>query len=293
MADSPPLQAIRVFDAVVRHSSFTKAAGELAMTQSAVSYQIKLLESFVGGPLFVRMARGVALTDRGLAMAPVVRQSLGELDRVFRSARHDNASTLAITTLHTFATNWLAPRIGAFQLAHPDLAVRLDVSSRLVDLEGEGFDVAIRSGKGPWPGLVSHAIMDSVFTVVASPLYIEREGPFRAPADLLGATVIGASDDWWPVWLETAGVPPPYAFAHRGVDLDTQQMIASVAVAGHGIALVTPGFVADDLKAGRLVQLFEVIGTAGDKYFLVYPESRRNQPKIRKFRDWLLAEAKR
>jgi LysR family glycine cleavage system transcriptional activator len=293
MADSPPLQAIRVFDAVARHLSFTKAAGELAMTQSAVSYQIKLLESFVGGPLFVRMARGVALTDRGLAMAPVVRQSLAELNRVFRSARDDNASTLAITTLHTFATNWLAPRIGAFQLAHPDLAVRLDVSSRLVDLEGEGFDVAIRSGKGPWPGLVSHAIMDSVFTVVASPLYIEREGPFRTPADLLGATVIGASDDWWPVWLETAGVPPPYVFAHRGVDLDTQQMIASVAVAGHGVALVTPGFVADDLKAGRLVQLFDVIGTAGDKYFLVYPESRRNQPKIRKFRDWLLAEAKR
>jgi LysR family glycine cleavage system transcriptional activator len=262
------------------------------MTQSAVSYQIKLLESFVGGPLFVRMARGVALTDRGLAVAPVVRQSLADLNRAFRSARDENASTLAITTLHTFATNWLAPRIGAFQLAHPDLAVRLDVSSRLVDLEGEGFDVAIRSGKGPWPGLVSHAIMDSVFTVVASPLYIEREGPFRAPADLLGATVIGASDDWWPVWLKTAGVPPPYAFAHRGVDLDTQQMIASVAVAGHGIALVTPGFVADDLKAGRLVQLFDVIGTAGDKYFLVYPESRRNQPKIRKFRDWLLAEAK-
>src|SRR4051812_30892150 len=190
MADSPPLQAIRVFDAVARHLSFTKAAGELAMTQSAVSFQIKLLESFVGGPLFVRMARGVALTDRGLAIAPVVRQALADLNRAFRSARDDNGSTLAVTTLHTFATNWLAPRIGAFQLAHPDLAVRLDVSSRLVDLEGEDFDVAIRSGKGPWPGLVSHAIMDSVFTVVASPLYIEREGPFRAPADLLGATVI-------------------------------------------------------------------------------------------------------
>src|SRR3954451_5795356 len=155
MGDSPPLQAIRVFDAVARHSSFTKAASELAMTQSAVSYQIKLLETFVGGPLFVRLARGVALSDRGAAIAPVVRQALADLNRVFRAARNENASTLAITTLHTFATNWLAPRIGAFQLAHPDLAVRIDVSSRLVDLEAEGFDVGIRSGKGPWPGLVS------------------------------------------------------------------------------------------------------------------------------------------
>src|SRR5438477_1986400 len=137
MVETPPLQAVRVFDSVARHLSFTKAAAELAMTQSAVSYQIKLLESFVGAALFVRLARGVALSERGLVIAPVIRQSLGDLARVFRSVRDDNDSTLVITTLHTFATNWLAPRIGGFQMAHPEIAVRLDVSSRLVDLEAE------------------------------------------------------------------------------------------------------------------------------------------------------------
>jgi LysR family transcriptional regulator, glycine cleavage system transcriptional activator len=291
MAETPPLQAIKVFDSVARHLSFTKAAAELAMTQSAVSYQIKLLESFLGAPLFVRLARGVALTERGLSVAPVVRQALGDLNRAFRSAREAYNATLVITTIHTFATNWLAPRIGGFQLAHPDIAVRLDVSSRLIDLESEGFDVAIRHAKEPPQGLVSHFLMDSVFTAVASPAYIERHGPFTRPAQLLEATIIGPSDDWWPVWFETAGVAAPHHFAHPGVDLDTQQMIASVAIAGHGVALVTPGFVADDLKSGRLVQLFDVMGTMGTRYYLLYPESRRNQRKIRVFRDWLLAQA--
>src|SRR5205085_2772595 len=113
-------------------------------------------------------------TEKGLAIAPVVRQALGDLNRIFRSARDDSDGMLVITTVHTFATNWLAPRIGGFQLSHPEIAVRLDVSSRLVDLEVENVDVAIRSGKGEWPGHVSHAIMDSVFTAVASPAYLER-----------------------------------------------------------------------------------------------------------------------
>ena len=218
MVETPPLQAVRVFDSVARHLSFTKAAAELAMTQSAVSYQIKLLESFIGAPLFVRLARGVALSDRGLAIAPVVRQSLGDLNRVFRSVRDDSDGMLVISTLHTFATNWLAPRIGGFQLAHPDIAVRLDVQARLVDLEAEDIDVAIRQTKLSTPGLVSHFLMDSVFTAVASPAYLDRHGPIATPADILKATVIGASDDWWPVWLQAAGVPPPYAFEHRGIE---------------------------------------------------------------------------
>src|ERR1700752_3758859 len=101
MAETPPLQAVKVFDSVARHLSFTKAAAELAMTQSAVSYQIKLLESFVGAALFVRQARGVALSDRGLAIAPVARQALGDLTRAFQAARDDNSTMLTITTLTT------------------------------------------------------------------------------------------------------------------------------------------------------------------------------------------------
>src|SRR5262249_24061038 len=190
-----------------------------------------------------------------------------DLSRIFLSARDDNNGTLVITTLHTFATNWLAPRIGGFQMAHRDIAVRLDVTQRIVDLEAEGIDVTIRHAKEPSPGLVNHCLLDSVFTAVASPAYLERHGPIKTPADILKATVIGASDDWWPVWLEAAGVSPPYVFEHRGVELETPQMIASVAGAGHGVALATPGFIADDLRTGRLVQLFHVIGTVWGRAF--------------------------
>src|SRR3712207_9355327 len=131
MTETPPLQAVKVFDAVARHLNFTKAARELAMTQSAVSYQIKLLEAFVGAPLFERFARGVALSAKGRAIAPVVRQALGDLNRAFQAAREENHSTLVITTVHTFATNWLAPRIGGFPLANPDIAVRYSEERRV------------------------------------------------------------------------------------------------------------------------------------------------------------------
>src|ERR1700754_1072826 len=119
MAETPPLQAIKVFDAVARHLSFTKAAAELNMTQSAVSYQIKLIEGFIGAPLFVRQARRVALSARGRAVAPVVRRALGDLAQTFRSAREETSSVLSITSVPAFTVFWLAPRIASFQLAYP------------------------------------------------------------------------------------------------------------------------------------------------------------------------------
>ncbi|HTN96046.1 MAG TPA: LysR family transcriptional regulator, partial [Nordella sp.] len=184
MAETPPLQAVKVFDAVARHLNFTKAAAELNMTQSAVSYQVKLLEDFVGTALFRREARGVALSEHGSAVAPLVRRALGDLAQAFRSARTETANLLVISTMHTFATTWLAPRIGSFQMENPDLAVRLDISSHLANFHDDGVDIAIRSGKGIWPGLTSHLIGGGNFTVVCNPLYYERIGRPKTPADL-------------------------------------------------------------------------------------------------------------
>ena len=150
MAETPPLQAVKVFDAVARHLNFTKAASELNMTQSAVSYQVKLLESFIGAPLFLREARGVALSEHGRTVAPMVRRALSDLTQAFQSARAETTNLLVISTMQTFASTWLAPRIGGFQMHNPDIAVRLDVSSHLVDFERDGVDAAIRSGKGSW-----------------------------------------------------------------------------------------------------------------------------------------------
>src|SRR5580765_5653797 len=153
MPELPPLQAIKVFDAVARHGNFTKAAAELNMTQSAVSYQVKLLESFVGAPLFSREARGVVLSERGQQVAPVVARALGDLAQGFRLARAETSTVLVISTMQTIASSWLAPRLGNFQIAHPDIAVRLDINDKLTDFAREDVDLAIRSGKGGWPGL--------------------------------------------------------------------------------------------------------------------------------------------
>jgi LysR family glycine cleavage system transcriptional activator len=291
MSVAPPLQAVRVFEAVARHGNFTRAAAELNMTQSAVSYQVKLLEDFVGAPLFERLARGVALSDKGRALAPVVARALADIAQSFRTVRGEADNLLTITTMETFANNWLAPRIGSFQLRHPELAVRFDVSARLVDLEHEDADVAIRSGRGDWPGMASHMLMEQTFTPLASPLYIAREGKPEVPGDLLRHVLIAPSDDWWGIWFANAGIQMATPIPRPGVDVETQHMATRLALAGHGVALATPGFVDEDLRAGRLVPLFELSAVSGLNYYLVYPVSRRTSHKIRAFRDWILQEA--
>ena len=291
MTETPPLQAVKVFDAVARHMNFTRAADELNMTQSAVSYQVKLLESFIGAPLFLRQARGVALSEHGQAVAPLVRRALNDLSQAFQSARSETANLLVVSTMHTFASNWLAPRIGNFQMANPDIAVRLDVSSHLVDFERDRVDAAIRSGKGEWPGLRSHLIGGGNFTMVCSPAYYERIGRPQSPSDLTDCIFIGPRDDWWPVWFAAAGMKPPAAFSRPGVDVETQQMASVLAIAGHGLALVHPGFVADEIRTGKLMQPFALMASTGISYFLVYPRANRLPRKTQLFRDWILAEA--
>jgi LysR family glycine cleavage system transcriptional activator len=291
MTDFPPLNAVRVFEAVVRHGNFSRAAAELNMTQSAVSYQIKLLENFVGSPLFTRQARGVSLNEKGEAVAPMVRRALGDLAQSFRLAREESSSILVISTMQTIAGSWLAPRLGGFQLLHPEYAVRLDISPRNVDLDSEGVDVVIRSGKGKWPGLISHVLLGQTFTPVCSPLYLAREGRPQTVAELLNHILIDPNDIWWPIWFEAAGLPRDAAFTRASIDVDTQQMAATLAIAGSGIALVTPAFIPAELEAGKLVQLFDIQAKSGSDYCLAYSESRRNTPKIRAFKDWILKEA--
>lgn len=292
MRELPPLHSVRVFASVASHANFTKAASELNMTQSAVSYQIKLLEAFVGAPLFVRMARGVALSEAGAALAPAVKRALGDLAHAFGQFRAERQSVLVITTMHSLASNWLASRIGNFQLAHPDIAVRLDISSRLVDLESEGVDVAIRHGMGHWPGHVSHALLDASFVAVCSPAYLAREGTPANPADVARSGVlISPADPWWPLWFKAAGLTLPVRIERPGIEVDTQQLATRLAAAGHGIALVNPGFVTEEIAAKQLVQLFDITGATGSQYHLLYPESRQSSRKIRLFRDWILAEA--
>lgn len=149
MRKLPPLSAVRVFEAAARHENFTKAASELGMTQAAVSYQIRILEERLGAPLFARSKRRVTLTEAGRRAAPVISGAFDTLAEALSTIAADNESVLAVSTAPTFASAWLAPRLGTFQVRHSDLAVRLETSNRLVDFVAEDVDVAIRIGKGP------------------------------------------------------------------------------------------------------------------------------------------------
>ncbi|QND53202.1 LysR family transcriptional regulator [Phyllobacterium sp. 628] len=286
-----PLPAIRVFESVARLQNFTKAADELNMTQSAVSYQVKLLEEFAGAPLFQRLARGVTLTAKGEVLAPVIRRALGELGDTFRSIREEQNSVLVVSVVHTFASNWLTPRIVDFQTKFPDISVRFDISSHLVNYAAEGIDCGVRSGKGNWPGMTAHPLLSGGFTALASPAYLERNGRPETPADLLNYHLITPDDDWWPVWFRQAGVEGPLVMTKPGVGIDTQQIIGGLALSGGGVALVSPGFFQTEIDSGRLVQLFDICASTGSDYYVIYPETRQISPKVRRFRDWILEQA--
>jgi LysR family glycine cleavage system transcriptional activator len=287
----PPLPAIRVFEAAARHLSFTRAAAELGMTQAAVSYQIRLLEDRIGAPLFLRLTRRVELTETGARLAPAVTEALARLAGAFAAARDDTGGLLSITTIHTFATNWLVPRLGRFQLAHPGIAVRLDTKEKLVDFTRGDHDIGIRHGMGLWPGLAAHPLMPIEYTALCSPALRDRAGGIEDPRDLLRLPLFWDSGDgYWQRWFAAAGVVVPYGVSDGGMRLENQQMLGRAAQAGQGVALVNPTLFLDELVSGELIRPFPFTIREEGSYYLVYLESRRDVPKIAAFRDWLLAE---
>jgi len=287
----PPLSAIRVFEAAARHLSFTRAAAELGMTQAAVSYQIKLLEERVGGPLFLRRPREVVLTEAGQQLAPRLRDAFDILREAFTELADQAEGTLTINTMHTFAANWLAPRLGSFSLAHPNIAVRLETTTRVVDFAREEVDLVVRSGKGQWPGLVATKLFDVRFTPMISPKLAAEVGGINEPRDVLKVPLLDPRDEWWIIWFKAHGLPLDELEQQTGPSLNMQSLDAEAAMAGMGITLLMPEYFRRELADGRLIMPFDRLIDEDNGYWLAYAESRRNVPKIRHFRDWITAEA--
>lgn len=287
----PPLSAIRVFEAAARHLSFTRAAAELGMTQAAVSYQIKLLEDRVGGPLFLRRPREVVLTEAGQQLAPRLRDAFDILRDAFAELADQAEGTLTINTMHTFAANWLAPRLGSFSLAHPNIAVRLETTTRVIDFAREEVDVVVRAGKGQWPGLVATKLLDVRFTPMISPKLAAEVGGINEPKDVLKVPLLDPKDEWWIIWFRAHGLPLDELEKQTSPSFMMQTLDAEAAMAGMGITLLMPEYFQRELAEGRLVMPFDRLIDEDNGYWLAYPESRRTVPKIRHFRDWIVAEA--
>ncbi|MBB1497557.1 LysR substrate-binding domain-containing protein [Paracoccus sp. MC1862] len=289
MENLPPLAALRVFESVARHLSFTAAARDLGMTQAGVSYQVRLLEERLGGPLFLRKPKGIELTALGARLAGPTREAFDLLRAAY--APQAEADSLSISTLQTLAGNWLSQRLGHFQSENPHLSVRMEASDHLVDFAREDIDVAIRFGDGNWPGLAAQRLFTVDFTPMLSPALIARHGPLTGPEQIVPLPWIARDDPSWGIWLAAAGVrlscdDPP----RPSLTLGTQIHEARLAMAGNGVAMLTPRFFRFELAAGALVQPFALTATDGKAYWLVHPPARRNRPAIRAFRRFLLAE---
>jgi LysR family glycine cleavage system transcriptional activator len=266
------------------------------MTQAAVSYQVKSLEERLGAPLFVREKGRVRLTPLGGRLLPALSNAFDSIEAAFASHRQEDESLLTITTTHTFANTWLAWRLGAFQMEHTDLAVRMTTSNEVCDLRAGDADVAIRAGRGGWEGLDHHELFPSSFTPMASPgciADVERKlGRAIEPNDMPAQNLINPSDDWWQQWFADNGVPADESVLRRpGIRLENQANEGHAAMAGQGFALLTPLLWKGDVAAGRLTVPFpDRVSTRGWAYWLVYPTERRLVPKIKRFREWLIAE---
>ncbi|MGA0543744.1 LysR substrate-binding domain-containing protein [Brevundimonas sp. VNH65] len=286
---SVPLSSLRVFEAAARLRSFTRAAESLGMTQAAVSWQVKALEQRLGLTLFRRLPREVALTEPGEQLARAATEAMQLLRRALTDLRDADDGVLSITSLATLASQWLAPRLGAFQVANAGLAVRVDTSSQLLDLERENFDIGIRVGSGEWPGLESARLMPDAFTPLCTPSLAEAL-ELTDPSRLIDAPRIG-DDKEWAAWFAAGGVQD--ALTPRAVRLraDIQALEVAAALSGQGVALASPILYAREIAAGMLVQPFSDLVELSRGHWIAWPADRRRSPKIARFRDWLIASA--
>ncbi|MET0308025.1 MAG: LysR substrate-binding domain-containing protein [Sphingomonas sp.] len=291
MRQLPPLSAVRVFEAAARHGNFTRAGAELGMTQAAVSYQIKLLEERLGAALFARSGRGIALTDLGRRIASPVSGAFDALAEAFASVRAESDSVMTVAAPRTLATNWLAGRLGSFQLQRPGLAVRLLVSDEMLNLHTGEADIAVRGAPGPMPGLCAHFLMRMPVTPLANPAFLAHHPPVGTPADLLALPRLSPQDEWWELWFRAALGDTPEGAGEPGVHFDSQVLDGNAAIAGHGVAILSPPMWLSAIQARLLVPVLpQVATTYRNSFWLMYPESKRNLAKTRAFRDWLLPE---
>ncbi len=287
MSKQFPLNALRVFESAARLMSFTRAGEELGLTQTAVSYQIKLLEDAIGEQLFLRRPRQVSLTEAGERLAPRIAEAFAIMGDALATLHDTSEGTLIIHSTATFASRWLARHLGSFQLENPTIAVRLETSQEMIDFSKTEADVAIRTGKGDWPGLKAHFLEKSHFTPMLSPQLAATIGGVNTPADILKLRIIDPGDPWWKIWFAAAGMPDVDLGGRPVSRFGAQAFEAAAAIAGQGVAILKPEFYADDVALGRLIQPFDVLSDDGSDYWLVYPQARRNGKKIRAFRDFM------
>jgi LysR family glycine cleavage system transcriptional activator len=286
MRKLPPLAALRAFEAAGRHRSFKRAANELGVTPTAISHQVKLLEDSLRMKLFRRGVRKVDLTPEGLRLFPVLRDGFDRFDQILAELRQPKREILTLSATPLFTARWLVPRVGSFREMNPGVDLRLHATVETIDLVGGEADAAIRYGRGPFPGLVTKTLAPERFVPMCSPS-LGIAGP-----DQLGKTPLlhcewyrqGPETPTWEHWGEIAGIRG--VDWSKGVTFTDESHAIQAAIAGHGVALLSPLLLAPELEIGSLVQPFGP-AIAGLHYHFVYPETPLSISKCAVLEDWL------
>jgi DNA-binding transcriptional LysR family regulator len=294
LRDLPALDLLKGFDAAARHLSFTRAAAELFLTQSAISRQVQALEDQLGVRLFERRTRALVLTDAGARYHRAVRTALDDLRAATAAVRAEPAvRPLTVTTTITFASLWLVPRLADFHAAHPELQVRLVAENRLHDLDREGIDVAIRYSTAALAGADAERLFGERVLPVASP-GLAAKSRLKTVADLARCALLDYDDagltPWltWRVWFETARLPLP---ATAGIlRFNHYDQLIQAAVAGQGVALGRMPLVDELLRKRQLVAPFgrrNATPAQARAYHVLVAPGSRDRPEARAFVDWL------
>ena len=294
MTRFPPPAALRAFESAARHLSYTRAADELHITQSAISHQIRHIEEMWDLKLFSRQGRTLVLTEAGQALAPIVRDFVNRLRHKLEELKSgEDRVSLRVSLLQSFAFKWLVPRLGQFSQVCPHINVWISTTEDLIDLSVDEVDVGIRLGHGGWPGLYQVPILREYVFPVCSPRFLKRLKPPESPKDLLRYPLIyRKSHDIcprWRDWFKDAGVE--IKSLPKGSQFPDTSMTVQAAIDDFGIALARSAHVQDDLASGRLVKLFDVYSRSTVAYYFVCRKGREEEPNIKAFHDWVLEKA--
>lgn len=287
----PPLKSIRIFEAAARRSSFSDAAKDLCITQSAISHQIKLLEDWLGQPLFMRQAKGICLTETGSKLQDVCSNVFDLLESECVKLKEGSAYVeLKVSCPASFISYWLFGQILEFEKSYPDIKIRLQVDGNFSSVISKKLDILIVSGQGPWPeNIVTSLIWSDEIGPVCSPNWHQIP---RQVSELRGQPLLHVMSrpDAWAEWADNVGVP--IQDDDRGRKLESLSLTIEAARNGLGFAMAPELLVRRDIKEGRLVAPFGFI--SGRKSFTACLNAKYSQhPAANTFLDWLRMQAQR
>ena len=280
----PSLNQLKAFEATARHLSFSKAADELHVTHAAVSHQVKALEDYLETRLFDRLTRSIKLTDKAEKYYQDAKEALDILETSTAVFFHDRVSgVLKISVAPSFATRWLLPRLADFQKQYANLEVQIEPTIEIVDLRENDVDLAIRHGKGRWPGLKSTKLFEELLIPVAAPALMESV----SKEDFWLGTLVGASPrkNEWKNWVESFTQKP--APSLNVVFYPTQALAIDAAIAGGGIALADRRLVENDILENRLRVLKDYANPNKQGFYLSYVRGSYEEAKIKIFSAWI------